>query len=100
MFPVNYIQQFELNQQNRPTKKLVVPTHNFLVNSLTGEKEPVSYSNILVKDNYFANKQTYLMQIFQIEKDINIAKQIYNEWDWMEFIIYKQCMISTRALEV
>jgi hypothetical protein len=45
-----------------------------------------------------ANKQYYLMQIFQVEKSVEAAQRVYMEWDFLEFTIYRNSFSSMRAL--
>ena len=78
LFPIKYVQQFELNQRGSPIRRMIVPNHLFLVDLRTNIKKPITYQDLLVNDVYIADKQYYLMQIFQVEKDIEKAKYIYN----------------------
>ena len=99
LFSIKNVQQFELNQRGQPYKKMVIPNHLFFVELKSNKKIPVSLEGLLAKNEYIASKQYYLMQIMQVEKDIQRAKHIYTNWDWLEFIIYHQSLLSVRILE-
>ena len=99
MFPLNKVQYFELNSKGNPRSKMHVPNHKYFVEAGTGKKIPVDFEGLLVKDSTLALKQSYLMQILQIEKDIQRAKYIYHNWDWIDFLMYQQSLISVRILE-
>ena len=75
------------------------PNHLFFVEANTKKKIPVDYNGLLAKNEYIANKQHYLMQILQIEKDIQKTMHIYKKWDYLEFIIYQQSLFSVKTLE-
>jgi len=44
-------------------------------------------------------KQYYLMEIMQVEKDIEKVRYIYYNWDWLDFILYQQSLLSVKLLE-
>ena len=99
LFSNRNVKQFELNVKGMPTRIMKHQNHLFFVDAKTKKKIPVDFHGLLAKDENVANKQYYLMQILQVEKDIVKAEFIYKNWDWIEFIIYSQSLIATRILE-
>lgn len=100
LFTLKNVQSFELDNRGNPlNKKMLVPNHLFFVDAKTGKKIAVEEKGLLAKNDYIADKQYYLMQIFQVEKDLQKAKNIYISWDWLEFIVYQQSLLSERILE-
>jgi len=81
LFSVSKVNHFELNQKGFPTKLTHIPNHLFFIQKGSNKKVAVDYEGLLSKDTYIADKQAFLMQIFQVEKDIQRAKYIYYNWD-------------------
>ena len=98
MFPYKDVRYYELNSKNIPTRPAFIPQHYYLVKQGSGQKVAVSFKSLLAKDIYIADKQSFLMDIMLIERDIEKAKHIYYNWDWCEFLIYQQSLLSARIL--
>ena len=99
IFPVNKVQYFELNAKGLPTKRMHRPPNKFFIEKKSQKKVAVTLSGLLATDEYVAMKQAYLMQIMQVEKDVQRAKYIYHNWDWVEFLTYMQSLLSVRVME-
>ena len=99
MFPVRDVQVFELDSRGRPIKKMHSQTHFYFVNRHTKSLRSVDFRSLLVKDVYYMEKQYYLMEIMQVEKDIEKVRYIYYNWDWLDFILYQQSLLSVKLLE-
>lgn len=88
---------FELGKNNRPTdKKLVNPNYKFLVKN--GEKVAVNFSNMLTENKENQDKQVYLMEIAKHTTNPLEAKQIYEQWDWLEFTFYSNSILTSEIL--
>ena len=88
---------FELDNKGRPTNtKLVLPNYKFLVKN--GKKEKISYDNLLTKNIEHQSKQIYIMQISNYTQNPVEIKNIYENFDWFEFIFYLNSIDSQQAL--
>lgn len=90
---------FELNSKGNPTRPIKEQNNKFFVDARTKKKIPVDFQGLLAKDTYIADKQYYLMQIFRLENDVVKVRNIYYNWDWLEFIDYQQSYVSLRILD-
>ena len=97
-FPVQYIKLLELTQNGRPTdNELKLPCYKYLIRN--GRKEKVNFNNLLSNNEYIRHQQYYLMQISYVTTNPIEVKDIYKNWDWNEFIIYQQSILSTKTLK-